>query len=115
MLNDNDLSFMRESINELLPDTCYILSKTETVDASGGYTATWGTASNVACRTDFTNGVMQTAGGGLQPFSQLTISVPYDTEVTTDNRVEWNSGTYTISSVTNNSWLAFKQLVVHAA
>lgn len=114
MLDTNDLEFMRDSIEELFPDTCSILSKTETVDTSGGYTATWGTASVVACRTDFINGVVQTAGGGLQPFSQLTISVPHDTAVTTDNRVEWNHGVYSISSVTDNSWLIFKQLVVHA-
>lgn len=114
MLSDNDLSFMRESINELLPDTCYILLKTEMVDASGGYTATWGTASSVDCRTDFTNGTMQTAGGGLQPFSQLTISVPHDTVVTTDNRVKWNNGIYSISSVNTNSWMTCKVLVVHA-
>lgn len=115
MLTDNDLSYMRDSIEMLFPDTCDILSVTRVVDASGGYTETWGTASaNVPCRSDYINGVLQLAGGGLQPYRTLELSVPYDTTVTTDNRVKWNSGEYTIQNVNSNSWIACKFMEIKA-
>lgn len=114
MLTSGDLSFMQDSIEQLFPDTCSVLSKTETMDSSGGYAATWGTASTVMCRMDFTNGVKQLSGAGLQPFSQMILSVPYDTTVTTNNRIEWGGAQYSISSVNDNSWKVCKTLEVHA-
>ena len=114
MLSDNDLAYMEDSIEGLFPDTCYILSKTETVDTSGGVTATWGTVSTVACRTDFTNGVLQLAGGGVQPFAKMEICVPHDTTVTAANRVKWSGSDYAISSVNENSWLVAKVLIINA-
>ena len=115
MLSSHDLSYMQDSVEELFPDACYILSKTQSRTTGGGFTENWGTASTVACRADFINGVTQIAGAGLQPFTQLQMTVPFDAVVTMDYRVEWNSNQYTISSVSVNSWNSCKVLVLHAA
>ena len=116
MLSAWDLEYMRTSAEELMPDTCDILSVTKTIGAGGGFTQTWGTAiASLACRADYLSGVKQLAGGALQPFRELSILVPYDTSVTTDNRVKWDGGEYAVDNVNTNSWIACKFLEVHAA
>ena len=115
MLTSGDLGFMRDSIEELFPDTCDILSRTTTVNSAGGFTEAWGTAhASVACRGDWLTGLKQYAGGAIQPFRQLQFSVPYDTDVTTENRIKWSGGEYAIEKVNENSWIACKFLEVNA-
>lgn len=115
MLGNNDLSYMREALELLMPDTCTILSKTVTVDSSGGVIETWATAySNVACRVDFTSGMMPLSGGAVQPFTKLEIHVPYDTVINADNEIVWDGVTYRIEPASLQSWQTEKVAVIHA-
>ena len=109
------LSAMRDAIGELLPDTCNLLTVTRTPDGMGGNTETWGTASSsVSCRVDLESG--RTAGrerltaDALRPYTAYILSIPYDTTITTDYRVEHSGATYAVTSVnTEQSWMAVKR------
>lgn len=114
MLSASELAFMRSSINQLMPDTCNILSVTRSSDGMGGWSDAWGTAtSNVACRVDYrssnigSGGREQITGGALLPYQMAAITLPYDTTVTPANRIEVDSNVFSIQSVnTGQSWKA---------
>jgi SPP1 family predicted phage head-tail adaptor len=112
MIDTAMLAAMREAIEQLLPDTCNILTATETADGQGGISASWGTTyGTVSCRLDMNTGREQVIGGGLQPFTKYMLSLPYNTTITTADRVEVNSTTYTVTSVNlNQSWMAVKRV-----
>lgn len=112
MLSSNDLSYMRDSIEELLPDTCYILTAAGTADGAGGITEAWGTAGTANCRLDTITGNYRDLAGAVQSFSKLVLSMPYDTTITEANRVYYNSTTYQVTSVNDGSWLATKRAEV---
>jgi SPP1 family predicted phage head-tail adaptor len=114
MLTDGELSFMRKSVEQLLPDTCNILSLTNTPDGQGGQTQTWGTASaNVTCRLDVTESREMNAAGAIQTFTTYKLSMPYDTTIAAANRVEVNGETYTVIGVNNGqSWKAVTRVTL---
>ena len=113
MLSSNDLSYMRDSVELLLPDTCYILTNAGTVDGSGGVTESWGTASTTTkCRLDTVTGNYKDMAGAVQTYDKLILSLPYDTTITEANRVYYNSTTYQVTSVNDGSWLATKRAEV---
>lgn len=116
MLSSRELEFMREAIEDLLPDTCDILQVTETPDGFGGVTQTWGTASNgtaVPCRMDIINRASDgetVSGAGIKAFQETILSMPYDTQITVTNRVQHNGTVYNVHSVnTGQSWIAVKR------
>lgn len=113
-MDDIELTRIRADIGELMPDTGYILSVTRTSDGGGGWTDSWGTASTVTCRVDYTRGVEVLAGGAVQPKRQLVATVPYSTVVTTANRFQFNSTSFAISSVSVGSWQTCKRLMLEA-
>lgn len=108
MLTALELSEMRAAINNLFPDTCNILSVTESADGQGGITETWGTASTSSCRLDVVTGREQTAGGALQPYIKTMLSLPYNATITEAYRVEHGGITYAVIAPPNNdqSWKA---------
>ena len=112
MLDASMLAAMREAIDDLLPDTCNILSVTRTADGKGGWTETWGTASaSVACRLDMKSGMEQVQGGGVQPYKSYMLSLPYSTTITTDYRVVHSGITYEVKTVnTSQSWIAVRRV-----
>jgi SPP1 family predicted phage head-tail adaptor len=103
---------MRDSVELLLPDTCYILTNAGTVDGSGGVTESWGTAETANCRLDTINGNYRNMAGAVQTYNKLILSLPYDTTITEANRVYYNSTTYQVTSVNDGSWLATKRAEV---
>lgn len=114
MLTSSDLSGMREAIEALFPDTCNILTATETPDGFGGVSQSWGTASaSVACRVDIvsrTNKDELVAGASLRAFQETVISLPYDTVISATNRVEHGGYTYDVKATnTDQSWVAVRR------
>jgi hypothetical protein len=113
MLSSNDLSYMRDSVELLLPDTCYILTNAGTADGSGGVTESWGTASTTTkCRLDTVTGNYKDMAGAVQTYNKLILSLPCGTAITEANRVYYNSTTYQVTSVNYGSWLATKRAEV---
>lgn len=110
-LTSAELTAMRDAINQLMPQTCNILTVTLAADGQGGNTQTWGTAySSVSCRLDVVSGMEQVTGGALQPYTHAMLSVPYDTTITQSDRVEVGSNTYAIKTVNvDQGWIAVKR------
>jgi len=114
-LSNAELTAMRDVIeDELLPDTCDILSVTKTPDGQGGVTETWGTAyAGVAFRLDMKQGREMVSGGALQPFTEYVGSLPYDATVTNANRILHSGTTYAVTSVNNGqSWIAVTRVML---
>jgi hypothetical protein len=114
-LTSTELAQIREAIDDLLPDECDILSVTQVSDGAGGITDTWGTLSaSVPCRLDFSNpGKESQANASYTAFKMGMLSVPYDTVVTTANRISKDGETYDVKGVNNaQSWIGVKRLSV---
>ena len=97
-LSNDEISSMRNEINNLaLPDTCNILSVTQTGDSQGGFTESWGTATaGVACRLDNTSSRELISGEGLRHFTGWMLTLPHDTSIAAGNRVEIGSNDYNV-------------------
>ena len=113
MLSDADLTYMRECIEDLLPDTCNILSSTYTPDGQGGGTVTWGTATaGVSCRKDTKQRKFEDIADGVQSYREEMFTIPYNTTISEENRIEFSGTQYNIMSITDGSWLASKRVQV---
>lgn len=102
-----DLAYIRRTLeDDLMPDSCYLLTVTETRGSDGGVLSTWGTAAiATTCRVDPLVGKEQNAAGGVSAFHGYVMTVPHDTTVTTKQRVYWNSNTFNILSIdSDKSW-----------
>jgi len=114
-LTSAEIAQMRADVEDIaLPDTCNILSGTQTFDGQGGGTVTWGTTTaGVKCRLDYTSAAFQGGmeavfGAALKPFAGYYLTVPYNTSLTTANRVVHGTITYNVSEVTSGkSWSLF--------
>jgi SPP1 family predicted phage head-tail adaptor len=111
MLTSSELAEIRSAINELMPDTCTLLTRTDTSDGEGGFTESWGTASaNVPCRLDSMRNVRaneQLGAGAIMPFHTFVLTLPYTTTITEQYRVKIASDFYQVKSVdTDKSWIA---------
>lgn len=119
MLSNADLEWMREAIEQLLPDTCVILEAAYTPDGQGGLTQTWGTAlSGVACRLDESKTQAReiVAGAALQPFQRWILTLPHGTEISALNRVEAGGMLFGVISVdVGKSWSASVRVTMERA
>lgn len=109
MLTASELDSMRASLEELLPGTCNILAVTYVSDGMGGLVETWGTATaGVKCRMDvmttLVGGREQVTGGAVQSYTQNMFTLPHDTSVTTENRIQYGGNTYGITNVMSGDW-----------
>ena len=118
-LTAKELTAIRNDINDLLPDTGYILSRSATSDGMGGQTETWGTAGTTIYRLDpkmITGWSTEekVSSGALRPFHSFILTLPYDTNIDTNNRFKDKDGTiYNVTSVdTGKSWIASKRCVL---
>lgn len=115
-VSSSELARMRDDIEaELMPDTCTILSVTQTSDGAGGWSDTWGTlTSNVPCRLDPINGRNGEAyaAAGIVDFKGYTLTVPFDTGLTIAHRIIHESITYNVKAVRGGSWLVAQRAIV---
>ena len=98
----SDLSWMQDEVEKTMPDTCNILSETQTSDGQGGFTSTWGTATaSASCRIDavITSDSDTVVGMSQRIYNRYIVTFPHDTTVTQDNRLEVNSYTLAIDSI----------------
>ena len=104
----SELSWMRDEIDDLLPDTCNILTLTMTKDGQGGWAEAWGTTTaNQPCRFDNVTASERLGGGAIQPFHAYWVSFPHDTTITAEQRIEKGSDTFAVTSVDDvKSWNA---------
>ena len=108
-----ELGIMRDTIELLLPDTCSILSPTDTADGEGGVSTAWGTVGTaIPCRLDVKMGREITTGGAVQPYIKTMLSLPYDQTITESHRVTHGGLTYAVVAPPNidQSWIAVKRV-----
>jgi len=108
MLTDGDLLYMRDALEELLPDTCNILTAAVAIDGQGAQIPVWGTATaNVPCRLDPSrkDNREYVTGGALQPFSYWQLTLPHNTSLSAEQRIEHGGQVYAVIGVDDGkSW-----------
>ena len=108
LMSSEELSRMQADAEAyLLPDTCNILSQSRVSDGQGGFTVSWGTAyASVRCRVDANPGGNEIpVAESLQEYGPYLLSVPHDTDLSPEDRIEHGGHTYSITSVKeDNSW-----------
>lgn len=115
LLSDWELEGMRDELEAVsLPDTCDILTVSYTSNSRGGMVETLGTSdTGVACRVDpYRQGFEIVMAGAVQPFNRWTLTVPYDTTLTTANRISYDGNTYNVLAVDAGSWNLNKRAVL---
>ena len=113
-LSSYELTAMRAAIEDLLPDTCIILTATNTPDGGGNVDITWGTTTtSVKCRIDPIRAIEQMGGAAIQPYTRFQLTVPYDTALTSSQRVKIGTISYNIIGLqASNSWALDLRAVV---
>lgn len=125
MPSESELDGIRADLQAALFDTtCNILERTVANTGQGGTRESWGTASGgtaIPCRIEafaskgassFRGNEILT-GGRIMDFSQWVVTMPYDTVVDVENRVEVNGNTYNIIVCDNGkSWDVDTRLIV---
>lgn len=108
------LAAMRAAIYNLLPDLCDIYTATHSQDAMGAPTVTWSVAyASVACRVDIKSGQEMLEGGAIQAYTQVVITLPYDTVITDADRVVHAGITYNVKPGNpDQSWLTSKRYIL---
>lgn len=103
-MDRKELDFMRDAIDDLLPDFLNILNVTATSDGNGGYTWSQGTAyPNVSCRADI--------GGQTGVGDKFIFSLPYNQTITKNHAVEYADNVYDVLDVNNDiSWPIVKRV-----
>ena len=110
-LSSVEIAQIRADIDDLLPDTGYILSLTQTVDGAGGLVDTWGTAGTADCRVDYLKGHEALTSGAIVPFQKAIISMAYDETITPAYRVEIGGVTFSVEAVNvGQSWIGTKRV-----
>jgi head-tail adaptor len=106
MFDDGELTSMRTAFEGLMPDTCNVLTVTNTSNGQGGFTQTWGTAGTaVRCRIDSIRGSEAVAGGAVYPLHQMVVTLPYNEVVSTEGRIEHSGILYNVVAVdSDKSW-----------
>lgn len=99
MITDAQLAYMRSMINDLLPDTGYVLSLAYTNDGYGGITETWGTAGTISCRIDPLRGGESLTGAAVNPYHGFRLTAPYDAVISEANRIKVDDEIYAVLSV----------------
>lgn len=113
-LTAKELTSIRNDIDDLLPDTGYIIAITNTPDGQGGQTVSTAVTAGgtVSCRLDgrminMLKGGESVAGAALVSFQQFILTLPYNTTITTNNQFLKDGQLYNITSVdTDKSWKA---------
>ena len=110
-LSNAELEIMRADLLTLLPDTCQIISLTQTPDGSGGVTTTEGTVT-AACRKDTKTGNFVALDGKVETGRKEMITLPYDTSITENDLIVHNSTRYNVVFITDGSWMVSKRVEV---
>lgn len=113
MLTADELEWMRETAGEALPSTCIVMGTAWVSDGMGGGTVTWNAVGTVACRLEAQSGDERVSGDRKTVFARYRLTMPYDTEVTEQDKVQVDGVTYRVLFVdTGKSWPVVKRLDV---
>jgi head-tail adaptor len=104
MLSAAEITRMRTVAEQAMPGTAVIHAGTLTSDSGGGYTETFTASGTVACRVAPIMGTEGEEGDRITADAQYVITLPAETTVETDDRLEVGAITYTVVAVRDRSW-----------
>jgi len=105
-ITPSQLSFMRNQVAEMLPDSGTILAGSITSDGQGGNSMSWAGTTAIDCRVDVVNGREQLQGGGYKSYQKTILTLPYNASITSGNRFAYLSDQYNVVAVSGSdrSW-----------
>ena len=111
LLQNNDLSYIRNESIKAMPDTVSIQRQTSVADGQGGFTTSWSNAyQNVAARVIPSGGSESTDAGRQDLQADAMLTVAYDQSGEQTDRVVHSSGTYEVRFVEDGrSWSTAKR------
>ena len=116
MLPADALAGMRETLNDSLPGTAIVQTRTWVSDGGGGGTTSWVAAGTYDCRIAPTGGadnVDKEIGDRLHPETEFVITLPASFEADTEDRVVTAGGTFEVIGVTEpRTWEISSRLQV---
>ena len=102
MLSTGDLQGMRATLEQSLPGTAVIQTLSLTPDGMGGGTSTWTAAGTVDCRLTRLSSVRGDEaehGDRIAPEADWMLTLPAETQITTEDRVVVGGVTFTVSAM----------------
>lgn len=104
MLTDSELSAMRSTVEESLPDTAVIQTSGWVSDGGGGGDTGWTNAGTIDCRIAPISGREDETGERITSESHFILTFPHDTQIDTNSRVLVAGGTFNVETVRDRSW-----------
>lgn len=105
MTSTNDLAKIRAEQVKLMPDNVYIQRLIRTSDGAGGWSEAWQTVATTKGRMAPSQRkygeVVQ--GGALTAYSEYIVTLPYDTELQQDDRLQINGTQYEVKGILDRS------------
>lgn len=99
-LTADELSDIRDCIEDLLPDTCTIQTVTQSSDGMGGWTESWAnTHTGVPCRVWRKEGNEREVGDQTAEVTRWVLTVAWDQAVDATMRVVHAGHTYQVNDV----------------
>ena len=120
-LTDKELATIRTHVNELLPDTGFIIKQSFTSDGAGGNSVSTAVVAGgtVSYRLDpkiisMLKGGESMAAGAIQPFHTFILTLEYNAPITTENQFLDDTGTlYNVISIDpQKSWNASTRVIL---
>lgn len=101
----SDLTKMREEQEKQMPETVYIQRLTRTSDGAGGWSEAWNTIATTKGRIGLTNWQPSEAeiAGRVQNQQKYVITLPADTELTEQDRLQIDGGQFEIIGIARRS------------
>ncbi|MEZ0396830.1 MAG: phage head closure protein [Anaerolineales bacterium] len=104
MTSTSDLSKIRAEQNKLLTETVYIQRLTRTSDGAGGWSEVWQTVATTKGRiAPSQRGGENVQGGAITAYGEYIVTLPHDTELQQDDRLQVNGTQYELEAIMERS------------
>lgn len=105
LLTDAEITGMRSTIDDSLPDTATHQTVTETADGMGGHSRAWATVTTYACRLSPMGALERVLGSRWASVGDWVITLTHDAAVEVDDRLLVSGRTFTIKALpVGRSW-----------
>ena len=111
LLQNNDLSYLRDEVIKTMPDTVNIQRQSRVSDGQGGFTTNWSNAyQNVAARITPSGGSESIDAGRQDLQADAMLTITYDQSIEQTDRVIHSSGTYEVRFIEDGkTWSTAKR------
>ena len=104
-MNSRELSEMRAEQEKQMPEVVYIQRLTRTPDGAGGWTETWQTVAMTKGRIapSQRGAGEEVRAGAVTAYGEYIVTLPHDTELRQDDRLQINGTQYEVGAILNRS------------